>query len=249
MSCQKSDGLVDAYFDGELDVIRAVEFEDHLKSCSECRATISEYDGLRKSLRAGEMYFAVRESLEAKVREQLSGANGRNRPSPFRRWRPLIAFAAAAVLVVITMVAVEAFRRSSHTTLLADQVVSGHVRSLMANHMMDVVSTDQHTVKPWFSGKLDFSPVVKDLAAQGFPLAGGRLDYLDGHPAAALLYRRRQHVINLFIWPTVQPDTSPKSFTRRGYNLISWTQAHMEYWAVSDLNARELQEFAHDAKQ
>jgi anti-sigma factor RsiW len=133
--------------------------------------------------------------------------------------------------------------------MLAEQVVSSHIRSLMANHLSDVVSTDQHTVKPWFSGKLDFAPVVKDLAPKGFPLVGGRLDYINNHSAAALVYKRRQHTINLFLWPSSESDSSPRSITIKGFNVVEWTHSHMAYWAVSDLNADELTEFAHDLEQ
>jgi anti-sigma factor RsiW len=116
----------------------------------------------------------------------------------------------------------------------------------MANHLSDVASTDQHTVKPWFSGKLDFAPVVKDLAPVGFSLTGGRLDYLDDQTVAALIYKRRKHTINLFLWPANTPDTAPQVQTARGFNLVYWTQGRMNYWAISDLNATELKEFTRD---
>ena len=128
--------------------------------------------------------------------------------------------------------------------LLGREAVSNHVRSLMADHIADVPTSDQHTVKPWFNGKLDFSPPVIDLDEQGFSLVGGRLDYLDSRVVAALVYKRRQHVINLFVWPTDESDRAGQTATYQGYNVVHWRQDNMSYWAVSDLNANELREFA-----
>jgi anti-sigma factor RsiW len=132
---------------------------------------------------------------------------------------------------------VQIARRPSTTELLAQEVVDSHIRSLMLDHLTDVTSTDQHTVKPWFTGK------------QGFPLVGGRLDYLDGRPVAALLSKRRQHVINLFVWPSNTANAAPRKFVMKGFDVIAWVQADMNYWAVSDLNSNELEQFVADQRK
>ena len=134
--------------------------------------------------------------------------------------------------------------RSGGLDIIAQNVLSSHVRSLIGTHLLDVPSSDQHTVKPWFNGKLDFSPDVKDFTSQGFPLIGGRIEYLVDRPVAALVYRRRQHVVNLFTWPSLSLVNNEAELTRRGYNLIHWNKASMTYWAVSDLRISELQQFA-----
>ena len=146
--------------------------------------------------------------------------------------------------MIVVSVALFQTTRAARTDAIVSQVVANHVRSLLAAQLVDVVSSDQHTVKPWFDGKIDFAPEVRDLSANGFPLVGGRLDYLDGKTIAALVYHRNKHPINLFITPAPTSRTpSPTVITRRGYNVFSWTNNGMKYWAVSDLNQTELREF------
>ncbi|MBV8571767.1 MAG: anti-sigma factor [Acidobacteriaceae bacterium] len=250
MSCHQTRQWLDAYFDGELDLVRTLEFEEHLKDCGECRDARDGYDTLRQSLQTPGVYHKAPEALQQKIRTHLRHATAVHQmPSTFAAspaWRLLAAAASIAIVVIVTALSVEWARSHSSKEILAQQVVSSHIRSLLADHLTDVPSSDQHTVKPWFNGKLDFAPDVKDLAGEGFPLAGGRLDYLDHHRVAALVYKRRQHTINLFVWPTSGSDSRPETVALDGYNIVHWNRSGMTYWAVSDLNARELRIFADD---
>jgi anti-sigma factor RsiW len=156
-------------------------------------------------------------------------------------WRAPVLAAAACVLAFSLGWSVHA----PEADTLTQEVVQAHVRALMVDHLADVASTDRHTVKPWFEGKLDFAPTVNDFTAEGFPLVGGRLDYLDGRAAAGLVFRSNQHVINLFEWPTTDASTHPpRLLSRRGYQLYTWQRDSLTYWAISDLNAVDLQTFA-----
>ncbi len=253
MSCHEVNGLLDGYVDNELDLTTTLQCDRHLTECVSCRARFEQYKQLHDSVRAQIPYFKAPEELEDKIRARLRPAerdqDRTTRGEWFPRWGGWAIAASLLALLVFSTVLFQMLRRPPASEMLAEQVVSSHIRSLMANHLSDVISSDQHTVKPWFSGKLDFAPVVKELSSEGFPLAGGRLDYLDNRPVAALVYRRRQHTINLFLWPSPDSDSSPQTSTIRGYNVVHWTQSHMAYWAVSDLNAAELGEFARDQKE
>lgn len=186
-------------------------------------------------------------ALRARIVTAIHQADAEaKRTSPAQRawqWRNLgAAFAMGVVLSATLAYFITATRAQDR---LAREVVASHVRSLMAAHLADVASSDQHTVKPWFAGKLDFSPPVHDLAAEGFPLIGGRLDYIDGHPAAALIYKHRQHTINVFVWPSDDRAPAPPStFVAQGIHVTGWKSEAMQFWLVSDLNAGELRQFA-----
>jgi anti-sigma factor RsiW len=161
-------------------------------------------------------------------------------------WRPL---ALAASLAVVAFGSWNLALRHSASETLADGVLASHIRSLMPGHLTDVLSSDQHTVKPWFNGRLDFSPPVYDFAGRGYPLLGGRLDYVDGRAVAALVYGRRQHLINVFLWPARRGAAAPAAGSRQGYHLLHWTTADYTYWVVSDLGLAELQEFTRLVRQ
>ncbi|MHB8534790.1 MAG: anti-sigma factor family protein [Sulfuricaulis sp.] len=247
MNCVEAQDHVHLYLDQELDLVRVAEVDRHLPSCAACRALYDRERALRSALRRDACYHRAPAELRERLRFALRGeTNSAARPRTrwSGRWNSGIGIAAAVVLSVSValFIAVPAPRDR-----LVDDILSSHIRSLMANHLSDVASSDQHTVKPWFDGKLDFSPPVTDLTTQGFPLIGGRLDYVNDHPVAALVYRHRLHIINLFIWPDVDKDkTKPRALERQGYNLLHWTQEGMELWAVSDLNETELIKFVHE---
>jgi anti-sigma factor RsiW len=193
-------------------------------------------------------YYQASDQLRARVAQAHT---------PSTRTSHLRAWAAAAVIVACVSGSMwfvrsttRAARMSDPADAVAQEVVSSHVRALMGEHLFDVKSTDQHTVKPWFLGKLDFSPPVTDLAQAGFPLTGGRLDYVAGHPVAALVYTRGQHTINVFVWPEGS-DTirSGDARTIRGFHVRHWTDGGMAYWAVSDVNDADLDQFVHTLQQ
>ena len=245
MSCQEAQDLLDGYLDGELDLVRSLELEQHLQACGSCSQAYRNHQTLRSAIRTGSLYFTPPVHLQTRVRSALRGASRAAGRPHIWSWRWLSIAASLAFVALMLWRLVPALPGFSTDDLLTQELIAGHVRSLMVSHLTDVPSSDQHTVKPWFEGKLDFSPLVADTTEQGFPLIGGRLDYIGNRPVAALVYRYQQHVINLFIWPsTQQGDVGESTLTRQGFQLIHWAKAGMSYWAVSDLNARQLHEFA-----
>jgi anti-sigma factor RsiW len=244
VTCDEIRDLLSPYADGELDLVRGLEIEQHLSGCPACAAALERTRSLSARIGAAGLYHEPPADLRDRVRASLVRATGsRRRFSP--SWRRLGVAAAAAVLLAAGAWGVlRALPARSGTEMQARDVVAGHVRSLMADHLVDVESSDQHKVKPWFIGKVDVAPEVKDLAEHGFPLVGGRLDYLDDRPAAALVYRRGKHVINVFVWRTAEIDRPPEYLERQGYHLIRWVDNERAFWVVSDLNEQELRRFA-----
>jgi anti-sigma factor RsiW len=247
MNCHDVKLLIQPYADGELEALRMREAEEHFRACPACAQSLAALQSLKKSVGSDSLFFNAPNALRQNLRAQLRAQAGATPERKSWNWNFVptasIGFAAACLALMLTVIA----NRPSAQQRLAQEVVAGHVRSLMANHTLDVVSTDRHTVKPWFNGKLDFSPPVKDLAAQDFPLIGGRLDYLDGHTTAALVFQRNKHVINLFIWPANETDSKPvEAAPIQGYSLVHWSEGGMVFWAVSDLNEANLMDFARD---
>jgi mycothiol system anti-sigma-R factor len=248
MSCDFSGALLHAYFDGELDAMRAAEFERHLETCRECTAALGAAESLRSSLQRAQLYEKAPADLRRKIRSELKiHAAGADSPA-VTAWRWLAAAAALIVLSGCTWFAIARFHgmsSESASSITSAEVIDAHIRSLQAGHLTDVASTDQHTVKPWFDGKLDFIPPVHDFMDEGFPLVGGRLDVLGERNVAALVYGRRKHFINVFVWPTKEADTPihpPGS--RQGYQWVHWRHQGMEFCAISDVSAQDLHDLA-----
>jgi anti-sigma factor (TIGR02949 family) len=246
VDCEETQDLLHGYLDGELDVVNSMALTQHLHACPACTQAYEAQRALRTAVRTSALYFAPPRSLQKQVRAAVRRAYRADTRPPWWTLGGLSLGVAMAVVVLLVWGG-----RLLQVGPVVDEhvlqdVIAGHVRSLMANHLTDVMSADQHTVKPWFEGHMDFAPPVPDLTAQGFPLVGGRLDYFDNRPVAALVYRRQQHVINLFVWPAPPVAAGAEStVTRHGYNLVQWTTAGMTYWAISTLNAQEMQAFAH----
>lgn len=245
MDCKNTQTLIAGYLDAELDPVRSLEVEDHLRGCSSCSLSYKADQVLTDSLRNPSVYFKAPDDLHSRIQRSVRQAANAGTLSRSRSWSwlKIAAPVAAAAIVILTIVPFLYGPRTQD--MLAQEVLSSHIRSLMPQHLTDVVSSDQHTVKPWFNGRLDFSPAVVDLAKEGFPLVGGRIDYVNNRPVAALVYGRRNHLINVFVWPSAsEADSGTKAITHQGYNLVHWTEASMSYWVVSDLNKTELLDFA-----
>jgi anti-sigma factor RsiW len=245
MSCDSVEDLLGAWLDNELDATQSAEVAAHVGTCNSCTASLERLRQLSAAMRSPELTWQPPAYFEARVMGAVRDAARPQRSvrQPFWRWAALAACIVLGAAILWTTLPLRS--PGSNTQLLAQEVVSSHVRSLLGSHLLDVPSTDQHTVKPWFDGKLDFSPDVKDLGNQGFRLIGGRLDYLGGRRVAALIFQHRLHMVNLFIWPSGQGDSSPQPEPgQKGYNLVHWNTAGVTYWAAADIPVAELEDFA-----
>jgi anti-sigma factor RsiW len=249
MNCTQSDVLINALIDGELDAGNAHDVETHVATCLACAEKLLEFRQVHEAVHNAGLKKTAPAHLRKRIEAALKGSSERVisfgkllRPSRrtffggFAVGTTLSAAMAASLVLTIV--------RTDQQQTVANEVVSAHIRSLQAGHLMDVETSDRHTVKPWFNGKLDVSPPVVDLTAQGFMLLGGRLDYIDGEPVASVVYRRRKHVINLFVAQRLGgPHADSKLKTIQGYNVRNWSDSGLDFWAVSDIARDELDEF------
>jgi anti-sigma factor RsiW len=238
MRCEEAEILLHALIDDELDAGHARAIETHVATCQRCAAQLRDYRAMRGALASANLSYQAPADLRRRIDARL--------PTPARpdRRALLKGFAAGAGLSsAIAAGLLIAVVRNDRDSRITSEVVSAHLRSLQADHLADVLSSDQHTVKPWFNGRLDVAPPVLDLTTQGFTLIGGRLDYIDGKPVAALVYRRRAHVINLF---ATEGGGGPRGASMemvQGFNVRRWSEPGFSLWAISDLNAEELEDF------
>lgn len=244
MNCEFAQTTVHAYFDGELDALRSADFENHLEICAECKAELKKISTLHERLQESDLYEQASPQLIDRIRKPIWHETS-ERPSKIAGLRraffsPAFVAVAVGVTALALWFVLQSHNRSKQITA---ELVDAHVRSLQPGHLTDVLSTDQHTVKPWFDGKLDFIPPVSDFSQQGFPLVGGRLDIIDGRDVAALVYSRRKHLINVFVWPYREKESNlTASGSHRGYNWLRWQSGDMELCVVSDASATDLRE-------
>jgi anti-sigma factor RsiW len=242
MNCHEAMTLLPVYSDGELDPVQSAELEKHLLGCAECAARRDELTNLRRRIQSEVPYYAATHELRERVRAAFARAapGPGAQPAPRAssgRWRWLTAGAlSGSVATVFAWLVGSAVLDWQVGTDLASEAVANHARATLTNRVIDVVSSDQHTVKPWLSARLDYSPPVQDFSVDGLALVGGRLDYLDGRAVATLVYKYREHTIDVFVRPVVggKPSAAPKAATLRGFNVAHGTAAGMECWVVSD---------------
>jgi anti-sigma factor RsiW len=256
MQCERARELLSPYLDGELSAEERRAVAAHVEGCRSCSAQVDDFRRIGRTLAEAGREPAPK-ALALRVRANLAreaeGEEGRiaaspAKPAPGRPssalhtlMRQAAVIAAACVLSALATWWIVG--TAGEASRLEQEVLAAHVRSLLQDSPIQVASSDAHTVKPWFAGRIDFSPDVKDLAVDGFPLLGGRLDYVGGRRVGAVVYKRRLHTINVFMWPKADPgDAAPRLVTRNGYNLLAWSRGGVDYWAVSDLAAGDLRQ-------
>jgi anti-sigma factor RsiW len=267
LTCESMGELLSAFQDGELGVDQRRAVEGHLATCADCRAALDDHQRIGRMLRLTELRavpaglagrigagldMVDREGLAEALSTEAKSATAKSatakvvpmtRRFGWPRMGSFAGYAAAAVAACVVSVAATWTLTASvyQSNAIERDVLNAHIRSLLQDSPVQVASSDQHTVRPWFAGRADFAPAVKDLATDGFPLVGGRLDYVADRRSGVLVYKRRLHVINVFMWPTNGAgESAPRMTARNGYNLLSWTRNNVSYSAVSDVNGDEL---------
>ncbi|SDO80861.1 anti-sigma factor, TIGR02949 family [Ralstonia sp. 25mfcol4.1] len=252
MDCNEARHLLQATADGEVGAADSVRLERHLEDCDGCVEALSHLQALHRATRRGATYHRAPAELRARILDALPepaesalADPSSDAPAGWRRWfawsPPVNAALAAVTAAAVGLSLFQYNTGPSPDDLLASSIVASHVRGLISNRASDVVSTDQHTVKPWFNGRIDYAPDVRDLASAGFPLVGGRVDFVDGQRVAVLVYQRRQHPVDVFVLPGTGAGVGER--VRQGYQLESWTAGGMRYVAITDASAGDLRKF------
>ena len=242
MDCNQIELLLDAYVDGELELTRQLDIEAHLAACPTCKKAAEAANNFRLSVRMNTRFYKAPPQLKATIRAALRKESGSQFGWVCRFWRPLAA--TAGILVLGLSLAWAWFADTHHKDReLIVQAISDHSRSLLVDHMLDVTSSDQHTVKPWVTGKLDYTPPVADLAAVGYKLLGGRIDLLANRPVAAIVYQYQGHFINVFVWPAVSHAIDFNVQSQQGYSLCGWNKASLNYLIISELSPADMEKF------
>jgi anti-sigma factor RsiW len=242
MTCDSAQTFLSPFLDEELDANHMAEIQSHVDECEGCSKTLINLRRVNEALHDGLERQTAPTHLEAKIRSMLRDELRTSRPSMVWKWAAVAAGVLLAASLSVNMALLN--HRGAVEPEMTREVVASHVRSLVGAHLLDVESTDQHTVKPFFQGKLDFAPDVRDFAPQGFPLVGGRVDFVGGRRVAALIYRRGGHVMNVFEWPESGNGDSLTELSNDGFHSMRWSRAGMRYWAISDVNADALKQFA-----
>jgi anti-sigma factor RsiW len=245
VNCNESNRLIDAYLDGELDAATCLRVEDHLAECPACREKLESRQVLTSLVAEEAPRYTASPFLATRIRAMLREEEPAPAKAPWWNFLSLRwIYSGAGGAVAAVALTLFFFAAPGAFNEVAQEGISDHVRSMQVNHLLDVVSTDQHTVKPYFNGKIDYSPQVIDLKTQDYPLIGGRLDVLGGRNVAAIVYQRRKHYINLFEWPSDATAIGDRATEKDGYHVISWTQNGMNYMAISELGVKELKDFS-----
>lgn len=244
MTCSKEKAvLLHAMLDGELDAVNAVQFEEHLETCADCAAEYKRQRTMQNALRSPDLVHRAPDALRNRLERMIDDAAPAT-SQPLRRSLRASWWVSGVSLALAASLALFAILPQTRESPIERQIIDSHVRSLLADHLTDVPSSDHHTVKPWFNGKVAVAPEAADLTREGFPLAGGRLDYIDHRVVAAVVYRHGGHVINLFVWPSPDAKNSgPEESSYQGYNLLRWVESGTTFWAVSDTSMPELKDF------
>ncbi|GCE21685.1 anti-sigma factor family protein [Dictyobacter kobayashii] len=251
MNCTEAQRLLHAYIDNELDVAHTLEVERHLETCAVCLENYQEYQALRDAMRDDALYFTAPAKLQKSVQAALRERSRTPLLARATSWRgPGVAAAACLIAVALAVLLTGLWRTTSTVPPggagagIQQQVFNNHMRSLMADHLVDIRSSNPDVIKPWFKGKLDYSPYIYNLAPAGYSLVGGRLDYLDNRAVAAIVYKYQGHIVNFFLWPSQQNSAPITISSAQGYHLANWEEEKMNCWAISDLKQSELQRFA-----